>query len=428
MTALQATPSIKSHALAGALLAGLGFGGFGTFAAIVEMPAAVVAGGTVQPGIHRKTVQHLEGGIVEEILVRDGDRVRAGDPLLRLDTTRIRATLATLEADMAKQKAREARLTAELTLADIVAFPPELVEAANARQFVAAEQRLFLARLTAHKGQVSLLKAKADQLSESLAGITAQRDASQSQLDSRRSERSGVEALVGKGALPKSRLDDLDREIDRLQGVAGGANAQIAVNRAAQAEAQLQVVQAQNTYQQTASDGLAEVVARITELSERIRIANDALDRSVLPAPIDGTIQELRVFTHGGVISPAQPLLDIVPSSDRLVVEARIPVTAIDDLSIGLTAELRFPAFHGRDLPEIRGTVTRLSADAIVDRDVSFYKASIDVDGNALPSRIAKGLQPGMPVEVMVVTQKRSLLDYLWEPVREMARGSMRET
>jgi HlyD family secretion protein len=428
MTVPDTMLSIRSHAVAGALVAGLGIGGFGAFASVIEMPAAVVAGGTIQPDTHRKTVQHLEGGIIDRILVRDGDRVRAGDPLMQLDTTRIRASLAALEADMGKQRAREARFAAELGLAEQVTFRPENALTDQARQFVASERQLFHARLTAHRGQTALLEARAEQLAESLAGITAQRDAAQSQLDGRRLERNAMEALVTKGAVPKSRLDDLDREIDRLLGVAGNANAQIAVNRAAQAEAQLQIVQLRNTYQQTASDGLAEVVGRISELAERIRIATDTLQRSVITAPIDGTVQELKVFTHGGVISPAQPLLDIVPFSDRIVIEARIPVTEIDDLVVGQTAELRFPSFHGRDLPEIRGMVARLSVDAITENNVSFYKAGVDVDGASLPARIAKSLQPGMPADIVVVTRHRSLMDYLLEPVREMMRGSMRES
>lgn len=430
MTASTTNPSIRAHAICGALLIGLGLGGFAAFANAVQMPGAVLAGGTVTPDGHRRTVQHLEGGIVEDILVREGDRVRAGDPLIRLDTTRVRATLSMLEAEMVRQRAREARLVAELALAGTVVFPPELETNSDASNFVAAERRLFEARRVALGGQVSVLKAKGEQLAESLAGLEAQRNAARNQLERRRTERAGVDALVGKGALPKTRLDDLDREIDRLVGVLGSANAQIAVNRAARSEAGLQVVQAENTYQQTASDGLAEAVARMSELAEKTRVARDSLDRSLLVAPVDGTIQDLKVVTRGGVISPAQALLDIVPASDRLVVEARIPITEIDDLEVGLSAELRFPGFHGRDLPEIRGVVARLSADALIDaeRNVSFYRASIDVDIASLPPRIAAGLQPGMPVEAVVVTHERSLADYLWEPVRGLMRGAMSET
>lgn len=429
MTAIFSTPSIRAHVLTGAVLLATAFSGFAIGATVLQMPAAVMAGGTVKPDVHRKTVQHLEGGIVDEILVRDGDRVRAGDPLLRLDTTRTRATLATLEADMARQQAREARLSAELALADGVSFPQALAAAAHAAQFVTAERQIFEARRTAHAGQVAVLQARAAQALESLAGLTAQRDAARNQLESRRTERTTLEALVVKGALPRVKLDELDREIDRLEGVVGNADAQISVNRAAQLEAGLQVMQARNTYQQTASDGLAEVVARIGELAEKIRVANDMLARAELTAPIDGTVQELKVFTRGGVISPAQPLLDIVPVSERLVVEARIPVTEIDDLTPGQQAELRFPAFHGRDLPEISGVLTRLSADAVIDkeRNISFYEASIAVDRALLPARVAGSLQPGMPVDVIVVTRARSLADYLLEPVRGMLRGAMSE-
>lgn len=429
MTAASFIPSIRAHVLTGGVLLTAAFGGFAIGSTVIQMPAAVMAGGTIKPDVHRKTVQHLEGGIVERILVRDGDRVRAGDPLLRLDTTRARATLAALEADMARQQAREARFMAELALADTISFPTALVSATHATQFVAAERQIFEARRTAHAGQVAVLQARAAQAWESLAGLTAQRDAARNQLASRRTERITVEALIVKGALPRGKLDEVDREIDRLGGVAGNADAQIAVNRAAQSEANLQVMQARNTYQQTASDSLAEAVARIGELSEKIRVAHDMLARAELTAPIDGTVHELKVFTQGGVISPAQPLLDIVPVSKQLVVEARIPVTAIDDLAAGQEAELRFPAFHGRDLPEIRGVLTRLSADAVVDKDrnTSFYEASIAVDGAFLPVQVAGRLQPGMPVEVIVVTRARSLASYLFEPVRDMMRGAMSE-
>lgn len=422
----HSVPSIRSHALAGAFLIGAGIAGMAATALAVDMPGAVLAGGAIKPDGHRRTVQHLEGGIVADILVRDGDVVRAGQPLIRLDTTRIRASLAVLQASFARESARKARFEAEAALSPAMGSG----EDAAPNGFLTAETGLFQARRRALDGQVAVLEARVRQLTERLSGLEAQALAARRQHESRLKEREGLAELAAKAILPRAKLAEIDREIGRLEGVLGNAEAEIAANHAARAELRLQAEQARVSYRQAAADGLSDAVAALAEIDEKIRVAKDSLERAELCAPTAGTVQDLKIFTPGGVISPAEPLLDIVPSSDRLVVEARIPVTAIDDLSVGLTAELRFPGITGRNLPVVRGRLARLSADAETDRaaGVSFYEATIEVDAGALPERIGTSLKPGLPVEAVVITAPRSLADYLLEPVRDMMRGALGET
>lgn len=418
--------SIRNHARAGALLVGLGFGGFAALAALVDMPGAVMAGGIVKPDGHRRTVQHLEGGIVDDILVREGDQVRAGQALVRLDTTRLAATLAVLKANLARETARKARLLAEIRLEN--ALSP--ADAGPDNPYLPSESQVFAARRMALDGQVAVIEARTRQLAERLSGLQAQEKAARAQRDSRVKERDGLTGLAAKAIVSRARLEEIQREVGRLEGVLGNAQAEIAANGAARAELRLQGEQARATYRQTASDQLADVVPVLAEIEEKIRVAEDGLTRAVLRAPVAGTVQDLKIFTRGGIVSPAEPLLDIVPSGERLVVDARIPVTAIDDLKPGLAAELRFPGISSRNLPVVTGRLARLSADAIADKNsgASYYEAIIEVDPAGLPARVASSMQPGVPVEAIVITAPRTLADYLLEPVRDLMRGAMSES
>lgn len=429
MTTIDPTASIRTHVMAGLLAVGLAAGGFGTFAATVPLAAGITAAGTVQPESRRKTVQHLEGGIVAEIAVREGQRVRAGDLLLRLDDTRLRALLTTLRAELRDRRATEARLIAEAGLLDAPDLPADLLADPDANEVVIAQKRLFEARHRTLLDQIAILEARRHQLDETWEGIEAQRRAANAQLDSRRNERIGLETLAGRGFLPKARLEDQAREIARLEGVVGALSGQADANRGARAEAELQAVQARHAYVQRAGDGLAEVLGRKSELTEKIRVAEDAAARIEIRAPVDGAVQALRMVTRGGVVGAGEALMDIVPGGDRLIVEARVPVGAADDLAEGATAEVRFPTFHARDLAVIRGRVTRVAADATTDevRRAEFYRAEVDVDPRDLPGIIATRLKPGMPVEVIVLGEARTFADYLLEPVRAMMRAALRE-
>lgn len=426
---IDPTASIRTHVTAGLLAVGLALGGFGVFAATVPLAAGINAAGTVQPESRRKTVQHLEGGIVAEIAVREGERVRAGDLLLRLDDTRLRALLTTLRTDLRDRRAVEARLVAEAGLLDAPDFPADLRADPAAADALAAQTRLFEARRRTLLDQVEILEARRRQLDEAWEGIEAQRRAARAQLDSRRGEAGGLETLAARGFLPKAKLEEHGREMSRLEGVVGSLAGQADANRAARSEAELQALQARHAFVQRAGDGLAEVLSRKSELVEKIRVAEDAAARGEVRAPVDGTVQGLRTVTRGGVIGAGEALMDIVPFGDRLIVEARVPVAVADDLAEGQGAEVRFPTFHARDIGEIRGRVTRVAADATTDekRGIGFYRAEVDVDPAALPAALAARLKPGMPVEVIVLGEARTLADYLLDPVRAMMRGALRE-
>ena len=422
--------TIRPLVLSGLVLASIGFGGFGAATVMVDMPGAVMAGGVVKPDGHRRTVQHLEGGLIETILVREGDHVQAGQPLVALDTTRAKANLAILRAARDRQVVKKARLEAEIRLAGTLSLPAPILASPEGRLMAAGEQQLFEARRLSLDGQVAVLEARERQLSEALAGLEAQRNAARAQLESRRAEHKRLQGLADTAVIPRTRIEEIDREIGRLEGVFGNASAQIEVNSASRAEAALQAAQARTTYRQTASDALADTLSEAAELDEKVRVAEDSLARSTILAPVAGTVQDMRVFTPGGVIQPAEPLLDIVPASDQLVIEAEIPVTAVDDMHPGLTAELRFPGIHDRNMQLVAGRVSRISADAVTDekRGVSFYSATIRVDTHTLPHTVARALQPGLPVDAIIITEPRTLGDYLLEPIRAALKGAMTET
>jgi len=424
-----ADAALRGHALAGLLLIGAGIGGFSLFAATVPLSSGIVAAGLVQPETGRKTVQHLEGGIVAEIAVREGQRVEAGDLLARLDDTRVRASLDTLRAALRDVRATEARLDAEIILADAPAFPADLLERADAAETVGAQRRLFEARRRSLANQIEILTARRRQLDEAREGLDAQSKAARSQLESRRTERVGLETLAARGFLARARLDEQGREIARLEGVVGALDGQIAANRASVSEAELQALQVRQAHVQRAGDALAEVLQQKAQLVEKIRVAEDAVARGVVRAPVAGTVQGLRVVTKGGVVTPGEALMDIVPVADRLIMEARVPVGLADDLAEGAGAEVRFPTFNARDLGEIEGRVSHVSADAMQDATTGarYYRAEVDVDPRRLPQTIAARLRPGLPVDVIIVGEARTLADYLLEPVRAMMRGALRE-
>lgn len=424
-----ADPGLRAHALAGLTLVGLGLGGFALFAATVPLSSGVVASGTVQPESGRKTIQHLEGGIVAEIAVREGQSVAAGDLLVRLDDTRVRATLETLSSSLADIRATEARLDAEIALAAAPVFPADLLAQPQAAETLAAQRRLFEARRLTLANQIEILGARRRQLDEAREGLEAQLAATRSQLASRQAERERFEKLAAGGFLAQARLDEQGREMARLEGVTGALEGQIAANRASASEAELQILQARQSQVQRAGDALADLLQKKAELIEKIRVAEDSVTRGAVRAPVAGSVQGLRVVTLGGVVTPGEALMDIVPVADRLIVEARLPIGAAGDLTEGEEAEVRFPTFHARDVGEARGRISHISADAMQDADQGprFYRAEVDVDPRSLPPQIAARLRPGLPVEVIVIGATRTLADYLIEPVRAMMRGALRE-
>ena len=422
----------RGPVVAGFLVIGLFFGGFGGWAALAPLQSAAIAPGLVSVDTNRKTIQHLEGGIVGEILVRDGDRVRAGQVLIRLDETLPRTSLELLKGRSMASRALEARLIAERDGADAIRFP-ELLTAAGADPQVAeminGQINIFAARRNSVAGQVKILGQRIAQFREEINGLKGQIASEVVQHGLIAEEIKDVTGLYEKGLARRPRLLALQRQAAEIEGSRSQNMAAIARVEQNIAEARLHISELRTSTINEVVQELRDVQTEMFELAERIAAAEDILTRTELRAPIEGTVVGLQVHTPGGVIAPGEPLLDIVPADDRLVVEARVDPSDIDVVHPGLPSQVRFTALNQRNLAPVDGTVTAVSADRIVDDRTgeSYYLTRVELDDGFAEALGGVPLYPGMQAEVMIVTGERSALDYLIRPFARSLNRAFRE-
>lgn len=418
--------------LAGAASVLVFMGGLGAWSATAPLDSAAVAQGQVVVESRRKTVQHLEGGIVEDILVAEGARVPAGAPLVRLDATQARSRLETLRAQHDELLAQEARLIAERAGADRIDFP-EALSARRDQERVAplldGQRRLFAARLGRVNGQVDILTQRKAQLDTEISGLRAQVTSADRQLGFIADETVGVRSLVQSGHERKQRLLALERETASLEGRRGELVASIARTEQARGEAELQILDLHNRRAEEVAAELRDVQARLAELGERLLSAEDVLRRTVITAPTAGVVMDVKLHTRGGVVGAGEPILDIVPDDDRLLIEAQVKPTDIDAVRVGLPARVRLTAFKPRTTPILAGEVSHVAADSLTDQrtGVSSYLVHVAVTRDALEAAGGLRLHPGMPTEVMIVTGERSALDYLLGPLEDSFARAFRE-
>ena len=397
------------------------FGGFGTWAALAPLDSAVVAPGTVAVYSNRKTVQHLEGGIVAEIAVRDGDRVAEGDLLIRLDATRADASLALIEGRLDELVAAEARLVAERDGLGALAFPQALLARAGdpaLSPILAGQTGLFAARRTSKEGEIAILRRRIASSEDEIDGLQAQRRSRVRQVAIIDEELVGLRALFEKGYTPRTRILALEREREELQGEQGELTAGIARAGNEIAEAELQIVQLDKRFREEVLEELRQVQAEIHELSERRIAAADERRRTDIRAPRAGIVVGLDVFTPGGVISPGQPILHLVPSDDEHIVEAQLRPEDIDRVVAGQPATVRFPAFNARTTPELQASVLTVSADRLIDEitGAPYYQAKVRIPESELARLGGQALISGMPAETFIAAGERTALTYLLKP------------
>lgn len=424
--------SPRAYVLAGVVVILVVFVGFGGWAALAPLSSAALAPGRVAVEGDAKTIQHLEGGIVGEILVSDGDVVRAGQVLIRLDDTQVRSQREAVFAQLLALEAIGARLQAERDGAEAVVFPPLLTGAAlrndEARKQMATQDRLFASRRAQLDNSVDILGRQIEQKREEINGLEAQL-AGETRKRAIISEELGVlRDGAQRGVVRKRDLLAKEREAADIQGAIGRVTAEIARARQAIAESEIKIVDQRNERVNRAVEELQRVQASITKLREDMRAAEDVLRRVDITAPRDGIVVGLAVNTPGGVIAPGADLLSIVPQDETLVVRARLNPTDIDVVHAGLAAEVRLLAFNLRRTPTIRGVVRQVSADLLEDPATgeAYYAAEIRLDPAALAAAGAT-LYPGMPVEAMIVTGKRTALDYVAQPILASAGRAFRE-
>ncbi len=422
MTAPKA-PSARGPLILGFLGLLALVGGFGTWGVLATLSGAVIASGQVEVDQNRQTIQHLDGGTVAEVLVREGDRVDRGAPLIRLDPAILTSELAVVEGQLFELIARRGRLEAERDGAGAIAFEAELLEAAANRPEVAAQMegqvRLFATRRDALAQEIDQLGKRRGQIETQIEGIRAQRAALDEQLRLIGLELADQQSLLDRGLAQAPRVLALQREAARLDGLRGELIAAEGEAEGRITEIGIEILRLDTRLREEAQIALRDSEAREIELAERRRSLRDRITRLDVLAPVAGTVYGLQVFGPGAVLRPADPVLSIVPDGRPLIVTARVPVVAIDEVTPGQATTVKFPAFDQRTMPDVMGTVTRLSADAFVDQATqqAFYRAEITLSQEELGKLGQVTLVPGMPVEAFIRTRDRSPFAYLVQPL-----------
>jgi HlyD family secretion protein len=411
------------------------FGGFGSWAVFTQIAGAVVASGRIEVDQNRQVVQHIDGGVVEEIFVRDGNIVEEGEVLLRLDGSTLRSELSIIEGQLHEIMARRARLQAERDGIDSITFDASLIAAAQDRPDVAeimeGQRNLFAARRESLDREVEQLGKRRAQIESQIEGIDAQEAAMGVQLALMREELGDQQTLLDSGLAQKSRLLALKREEARLSGTLGELQASRAENEGRITEIDIQIIGLVNQQREEAITQLRDMLSREFELAEQRRALLDRIGRLDIKAPLAGVIYDMRVFAERSVIRPADPVLYIIPQDRPLIITTRIQPTNIDQVYPGQEVSLRFSALDQRTTPQLIGSVTQVSADAFTDeqRGTSYYTAQLilkDGEMDRLPEGVT--LLPGMPVEAFLRTDDRTPLAYLLKPLTDYFIKAFRET
>jgi len=422
-----------SRPIVGALVILLIFiGGLAAWAALAPLDSGAVAPGRVTVASNRKTIQHLEGGIIKELLVKEGDAVAAGQVLIRLDDTQPQARIGLLRSRQDTALAREARLIAELEGAEAIAFPQTLKmrqDEPEVAKLLAAEKAVFAARRRVFQGRIDIFRKRIVQLEKEIGSLQAQVVAASKRLALVEKERVGVEELVNEGGIAEARLWKLLQSMAELEGRRGEHQGLIARAQQRIGEADLEIIDLDNSMMNQVVSELRDVQPELADIRQRLKAAEHILVRTEIRAPQAGIVVGLNVHTETGVITPGGPILDIVPQNDTLVIEAMVNPTDIDVVHVGLPARVRLSAFKQRNTPQLEGHVTRVSADSLTDErsGVPYYLVRIDIDAAELEKLEGRKLYPGMPAEAIIVTGAQTALDYTLAPVTDSFRRAFRE-
>jgi HlyD family secretion protein len=420
---------MRGRVVLGFVFALLLIAGIGGWAVTARLSGAVIGVGTVLVDEDLKVVQHIEGGVVREIAVREGDAVSAGQLLLRLDDVQVRTEKTIVEGQLAELIARQARLLAERDGADDLVLSAAYLQAyLDAPLIAAGERQLFEGNRRNHISQKEQLALQVLQLREEVNGLDFQKTAVLAELDLTLADRDRMQALAENRLIEATRISEVERDVARLQGVQGETVAALARAASRISEVELQILALDGTMRTEAQRELRGVEAQIAELEERLLASQDRLARTRILAPVSGTVNELNVTTLGGVVSPAEDLITIVPRDAELTIEFRVAVNDIDQMMVGREAKLRFSAFNQRTTPELDGHISHISAAAQYDGQSgeSYYLAQAKVD-EGLDRLGDRSLVPGMPVEVFVQTDEQSAIAYFLQPFTDQINRAFRE-
>jgi HlyD family secretion protein len=424
--------SIRLHLMIGLAVVVVLAGGLGGWASTAQMSGALIAPGAIVVESSVKKVQHPTGGVVGEVRARDGDVVKAGDVVVRLDDTVTKASLAIVTKNLDGLWARAARLEAEQQGLDKIVFPPMLLDRANdpdVKNVMASESKLFEVRTTGRVGQKAQLRERVTQLHEEIAGLEAQEKAKDQEIALVEKELVGVRSLYDQHLVQFARLTTLERDAARLAGERAQYIAARAQARGKITETELQIIQVDKDLVSDVSKDLRETHDKIGEFVERKVTAEDQLRRIDIRAPQDGMVEQSTVHTVGGVITAGDAIVLIVPQADDLQVEAKVNPQDIDKLQIGQKTLLRLSAFNQRTTPELNGIVTRVSPDVTTEQRTgqSYYTIRVSMPPEEVARLGEVKLIPGMPVEAFVQTGDRTMLSYLIKPLKDQLMRAFRE-
>lgn len=408
-------------------------GGLFAWSVLAPIQQATIAGATVQVETDLRSVQHLEGGIVEALNVRDGDFVDAGDLLLRLDTTVTRSQLDAVESSLFENLARRSRLLAERDDRSGMAIPEELAERADASrvaEMVDGQRTLFEARRESRQAEVALLRQRVLQLQEQIAGQEAQRDARSRQIELVTEELVGLRDLFSRGLVTQTRVLALEREVAELEGQRGLNISAIAEAKTSIGESEMRIVSLTKGFREQVLTELRTVQTEVATLQEQRVTAIDTLQRAEIRAPSAGRVIGLRAHTIGGVVSSGEPILHIVPKDDRLIIQARVAPEDVEGVEPGDVTRVRFPSLSQRFTPEVDGVVETVSADALQTAEgVSYFEVAVAFDAAGLAeegSDAATPLLPGMPAEVFILGESQPAIQYLLKPLLDAISHTFR--
>lgn len=424
--------SIRRHLRWGLALIVILVGGVGGWAATTEISGAIIASGSLVTESNVKKVQHPTGGVVGEIHVRNGAKVKAGDVLVRLDATVTRATLAITTKRLIEMTARKARLEAERDEAEAITYPPDLLKQSDdpeVKHVLAGERKLFELRMTARIGQKAQLGERIAQLKEEISGFNAQIKSKKQEIVLIGRELKGTRELWEKGLTPLTRLTALERETTRIDGEKAKLISTVAQYRGRISETGLKIIQIDHDLGSEVAKELRTIEGEIGEFVERKIAAEDQLKRIDIRAPQDGTVHQSTVHTLGGVVAAGEEIMLIVPKADNLTVEVRVAPQDIDQLRVDQPVQLRFSAFSQRTTPEINGTLARISADITVDErtGADYYTVRIALSADEIARLGAVTLVSGMPVEAFFTTDARKVISYLVKPLSDQFLRAFRE-
>ena len=412
------------------------FGGLGAWSALAPLDSAALAPGVITVEKYRKTVQHLEGGIVKAILVRDGENVVKDQSLIILENTQSRALLEVIRGQYYISLAREARLIAQQNGLDAIVYPSALLETQSDQRTedaIQMQNQIFNVRKRALVGEIDLYQRQIEQLKAKVVGLRSQKSSRDRLVDSYRSELQDFRDLLQQGYAEKQKVREFERNLAEREGERGELISSLAATEMQISETQLKILQLQTELQREVAQELGEVQSELFELRERLQSLQDTVYRTDIKAPDAGMVLGLAVHTIGAVIPPGGKMLDIVPQNEKLIVEAQISPTDIDRVQIGQKAEVRFSVFKSRALPKITGKLIAISADRLMDEhskeQTPYYLARIEISPQGLKDLASSELKllPGMPAEVLINTGERTLLQYLLDPLSDTVAHSFIE-